>query len=219
MPSIELIDLRRYPKIAAHKPEPSEPLLKALSAQIERGEQSLVLINRRGYSPVLRCNSCGWVAGCPRCSARLVLHQRQRALRCHHCGLTERPPQHCPACGNPDLTALGLGTERLEETLARLLPGARLLRIDRDSMRSAAAWTRAREQIQQREVDLLVGTQMLAKGHDFPRLTLVGVPGAGAAVRAADPGRRPCRPGRPAGPGADRDGRAASSAVLGADPA
>jgi len=175
MPAIDLIDLRRYPKIAAHKPEPSEPLIKALAAQIEKGEQSLVLINRRGYSPVLRCNGCGWVAGCPRCSARFVLHQRLRMLRCHHCGQTERPPQFCPTCGNPDLTALGLGTERLEETLARLLPGARLLRIDRDSMRTPAAWIHAREQIQRREVDLLVGTQMLAKGHDFPRLTLVGV--------------------------------------------
>ncbi len=175
MPSIELIDLRRYPKNAAHNPGLSEPLLNALSAQLERGEQSLVLVNRRGYAPVLRCNSCAWVAGCPRCSARLVLHQRQRGLRCHHCGLFERPPQHCPTCGNPDLTPLGLGTERLEETLARLLPGARMLRIDRDSMRTPAAWAHAREQIQRGEVDLLVGTQMLAKGHDFPRLTLVGV--------------------------------------------
>ena len=175
MPSIEMIDLRRYPRIAAHNPEPSEPLLKALAAQIERGEQGLVLINRRGYSPVLRCNGCGWAAGCPRCSARLVLHQRQRMLRCHHCGQSERPPQFCPTCGNPDLTALGLGTERLEETLARLLPGARLMRVDRDTVRSAAAWEQARERIRQREVDLLVGTQMLAKGHDFPRLTLVGV--------------------------------------------
>ena len=175
MPSIELIDLRRYPKNAAHNPGMSEPLLNALCAQLERGEQSLVLVNRRGYAPVVRCNSCAWVAGCPRCSARLVLHQRQRGLRCHHCGLFERPPQHCPTCGNPDLTPLGLGTERLEETLARLLPGARMLRIDRDSMRTPAAWAHAREQIQRGEVDLLVGTQMLAKGHDFPRLTLVGV--------------------------------------------
>lgn len=175
MPAIDLIDLRRQPKIAAHNPGASQPLLQALSAQIERGEQSLVLINRRGYAPVLRCNSCGWVAGCTRCSTRLVLHQRQRMLRCHHCGLGERPPQRCPACGNPDLTALGLGTERLEESLARQLPGARVLRVDRDTVRNSAAWSRAREQIRRREVDLLVGTQMLAKGHDFPRLTLVGV--------------------------------------------
>jgi len=186
MPSIEIIDLRRYPKMAAHKPEPSEPLLKALAAQIERGEQGLVLINRRGYSPVLRCNGCGWAAGCDRCSARLVLHQRQRTLRCHHCGQSQRPPQFCPTCGNPDLTALGLGTERLEETLARLLPGARLMRVDRDTVRSAAAWEAARERIQRREVDLLVGTQMLAKGHDFPRLTLVGVIDSDQALYSSD---------------------------------
>jgi primosomal protein N' (replication factor Y) len=186
MPTIDVIDLRRYPRIAAHKPEPSEPLLKALSAQIERGEQGLVLLNRRGYSPVLRCNGCGWVAGCPRCSARFVLHQRQHTLRCHHCGQAERPPRTCPTCGNPDLTALGLGTERLEETLARLLPGARILRIDRDTVRTAAAWEQARERIRKREVDLLVGTQMLAKGHDFPRLTLVGVVDSDQALYSSD---------------------------------
>jgi len=186
MPEIDIIDLRRYPRIAAHKPEPSEPLLKALSAQIERGEQGLVLLNRRGYSPVLRCNGCGWVAGCPRCSARFVLHQRQHTLRCHHCGQAERPPRTCPTCGNPDLTALGLGTERLEETLARLLPGARILRIDRDTVRTAAAWEQARERIRRREVDLLVGTQMLAKGHDFPRLTLVGVVDSDQALYSSD---------------------------------
>jgi len=186
MPTIEIIDLRRYPRMSAHRPEPSEPLLQALSAQIERGEQGLVLINRRGYSPVLRCNGCGWVAGCPRCSARLVLHQRQHTLRCHHCGQGQRPPRTCPTCGNPDLTALGLGTERLEETLARLLPGARILRIDRDTVRSAADWERARTRIQRREVDLLVGTQMLAKGHDFPRLTLVGVVDSDQALYSSD---------------------------------
>ncbi|MBY0440263.1 MAG: primosomal protein N' [Burkholderiales bacterium] len=186
MPAIDIIDLRRYPRIAAHKPEPSEPLLKALAAQIERGEQGLVLLNRRGYSPALRCNGCGWVAGCPRCSARFVLHQRQHTLRCHHCGQAERPPRACPTCGNPDLTALGLGTERLEETLARLLPGARILRIDRDTVRTAAAWEQARERIRRREVDLLVGTQMLAKGHDFPRLTLVGVVDSDQALYSSD---------------------------------
>jgi len=135
---------------------------------------------------VLRCNGCGWAAGCTRCSARLVLHQRQRILRCHHCGQSERPPQFCPTCGNPDLTALGLGTERLEETLGQLLPGARLLRIDRDTVRSPAAWEAARDRIRRREVDLLVGTQMLAKGHDFPRLTLVGVMDSDQALYSSD---------------------------------
>ncbi|MBC7780891.1 MAG: primosomal protein N' [Proteobacteria bacterium] len=186
MPSIELVDLRRQPRIAAHNPTLSAPLLDALREQLERGEQSLILINRRGYAPVLRCNSCGWAAGCPRCSARLVLHARQRALRCHHCGQCERPPQHCPGCGNPDLTPLGHGTQRLEESLVSLLPEARLLRIDRDSIRGAAAWARAREQIQRREVDLLVGTQMLAKGHDFPRLTLVGVVDSDQTLYSSD---------------------------------
>ncbi len=186
MPAIEIVDLRRHPRIAPHRPEPSPPVLAALAAQIERGEQGLVLINRRGYSPVLRCNACGWAAGCSRCSARLVLHQRQRTLRCHHCGHAERPPTTCPGCGNPDLTALGLGTERLEETLSRLLPGARLLRIDRDTVRSTAAWEQARQRIQRREVDLLVGTQMLAKGHDFPRLTLVAVVDGDQALYSSD---------------------------------
>jgi primosomal protein N' (replication factor Y) len=145
-----------------------------------------VFVNRRGYAPSLKCGACAWEAGCPRCSARLVVHRDPARLRCHHCGHAEAVPRACPTCGNVDLQPRGLGTQRLETALASAFPGARILRIDRDTTRARGAFGLMRERIAGDAVDILVGTQMLAKGHDFPRLTLVGVIGADNALYSAD---------------------------------
>ena len=164
----------------------SRPLLDAVAAARARGEQSLLFINRRGYAPVLVCRSCGWVAPCHRCSARLVYHTDRQGLRCHHCGHREPAPTACPGCGSQELVPVGAGTQRIEEALARLLPEARVLRIDRDATRRKGAWSDLRARIEGGEVDVLVGTQMLAKGHDFPQLSLVGVLNADNALYSTD---------------------------------
>jgi primosomal protein N' (replication factor Y) len=163
-----------------------EALRLALAACLARGEQSLVFVNRRGFAPSLLCSACGWEADCPRCSARLTLHRTPAALRCHHCGHDERVPPACPDCGNVDLLPLGFGTQRLERVLAEAFPKARIARIDRDSTRSRGAFASMRDQVAANELDILIGTQMLAKGHDFPRLTVVGVLGADNALYSAD---------------------------------
>jgi len=161
-------------------------LVSAVSEHLRRGEQSLLFLNRRGYAPVLACPACGWISHCRRCAANLVVHLADRRLRCHHCGLEAALPHHCPDCGNLDVQPFGRGTQRLEERLAVLFPQARILRIDRDSADSPNKWQALLAQIHEGAVDILVGTQMLAKGHDFPQLTLVGVVGADAALFAAD---------------------------------
>ena len=164
----------------------SAQLLSAIARRLERGEQSLIFLNRRGYAPVLACPACGWVSRCPRCAANLVVHLADRRMRCHHCGLEERVAEHCPCCGNLDIHPFGRGTQRLEESLAKYFPGARILRVDRDSASTPVKWQEMLETIHAGRADILVGTQMLAKGHDFPKLTLVGVVGADAALFAAD---------------------------------
>ena len=163
-----------------------ETLRAALTACLARGEQSLVFVNRRGFAPSLLCSACGWEADCPRCSARLTMHRTPAKLRCHHCGHDERLPHACPDCGNVDLLPLGFGTQRLERVLAEAFPSARIARIDRDSTRARGAFAAMRDRMSANELDILIGTQMLAKGHDFPRLTLVGVLGADNALYSAD---------------------------------
>lgn len=182
MPVVRCIDTRRE-KLQDGM---SAALLAALELRLARGEQSLVFLNRRGYAPVLACPSCGWVSRCHRCAANLVVHLADRRLRCHHCGLEETIPKGCPGCGNLDIHPFGRGTQRLEETLAARYPGARILRVDRDSASSPKKWQALLDTIHGGRADILVGTQMLSKGHDFPRLTLVGVVGADAALFAAD---------------------------------
>jgi primosomal protein N' (replication factor Y) (superfamily II helicase) len=162
------------------------PTWEALARCLARGEQGLVFVNRRGFSPSLKCAACAWQAECHRCSARLTVHRDPPALRCHHCGHAERLPQACPECGNVDLFPVGYGTQRLERALAAAFPDARIARVDRDSTRAKGAFATVRTRMHEREIDLLVGTQMLAKGHDFPRLTLVGVLGADNALYSAD---------------------------------
>ena len=164
----------------------SENLLREIKLHIDRHEQSLLFINRRGYAPVLMCTSCGWLSGCKHCAGKMVLHLKEQRLRCHHCGYQIRVPQACPSCGDADLHPVGSGTQRVESVLQERFPEARILRVDRDSTRNKRAWQAMREQINANEVDILVGTQMLAKGHDFPALTLVGVLNPDSALYSSD---------------------------------
>ncbi|MBI5626374.1 MAG: primosomal protein N', partial [Nitrosomonadales bacterium] len=164
----------------------SENLLREIGERIARKEQSLLFINRRGYAPVLMCTSCGWLSGCKHCAGKMVLHLSDRRLRCHHCGYQLHVPHACPSCGNADLHPVGSGTQRVESVLQENFPDARILRVDRDSTRNKRAWQAMREQIHANEVDILVGTQMLAKGHDFPALTLVGVLNPDSALYSGD---------------------------------
>jgi len=182
LPTVRMIDLRA--ESAEHGLAKS--VVEAIGARRSRGEQSLVFINRRGYAPVLACEACGWAAGCGRCSARVVLHAADHRLRCHHCGAEQPVPRTCPTCGNVDLRPLGRGTQRIEESLGALFPEARVLRIDRDSARRRGELARALAEVDRGEADILVGTQLLAKGHDFPNLTLVCVLNADSALLSTD---------------------------------
>jgi primosomal protein N' (replication factor Y) (superfamily II helicase) len=161
-------------------------LVSAIRERIARGEQSLVFVNRRGYAPVLFCAACSWHSTCARCSANLVLHRNDGELRCHHCGRRERVPVACPGCGAGGLAPVGQGTQRVEEALAATLGEARIARIDRDSTARKGSLGRVLDEVRAGKVDVLVGTQMLAKGHDYPALTLVGVLGADNALFSAD---------------------------------
>ncbi|MCK2097055.1 primosomal protein N' [Thauera aromatica] len=182
LPAVRCIDTRRL-----RLDEGLSPALQAaLGERLARGEQSLVFLNRRGYAPVLSCPSCGWVSRCPHCSANLVVHLADRRLRCHHCGCDGPIPSACPSCGDQDIRPFGRGTQRIEARLAELFPQARVLRVDRDAARTRKQWESLLATIAAGGADILVGTQMMAKGHDFPNLTLVGVIGADAALHAAD---------------------------------
>jgi primosomal protein N' (replication factor Y) len=182
LPEVRTVDLRRY----AMDQGLTREVLDSIQRRLARGEQSLVFINRRGYAPVLACEACGWCAGCQRCSAHLVLHAADRRLRCHHCGAEEAIPSACPTCGNVDLKPMGRGTQRVEETLGARFPGARIARIDRDSARRRGELARTLEEIRGGGADILVGTQLLAKGHDFPALTFVAVLNADHALLSTD---------------------------------
>ena len=164
----------------------SENLLREIGLRIARREQSLLFINRRGYAPVLMCTGCGWLSGCKHCAGKMGLHLNDQRLRCHHCGYQIRLPPACPSCGNADLHPVGSGTQRVESVLQERFPKARILRVDRDSTRNKRTWQTMREQIHANEVDILIGTQMLAKGHDFPALTLVGVLNPDSALYSSD---------------------------------
>ena len=190
LPRLRLVDMNHQPKGALIAP----PLLAAMTERIERGEQSLVLLNRRGYAPVLACHDCGWKSGCPNCSAFRVFHKLDRSLRCHHCGFTERVPRACPDCGNLDIAPVGRGTEQVEEQLAALLSEARrpngeparVARMDADSTRLKGSLEQQLAALHSGEVDVLVGTQMIAKGHDFRRITLVAGINVDSGLFASD---------------------------------
>ena len=190
LPRLRLVDMNHQPKGAVLAP----PLVAAMGERIARGEQCLVLLNRRGYAPVLACHDCGWKSGCPHCSAYRVFHKLDRTLRCHHCGFTERVPRACPDCGNLDIAPVGRGTEQIEEQLAGLLVDvqrpdgqpARVARMDADSTRLKGSLEVQLAALHSGEVDVLVGTQMIAKGHDLRRITLVAGINADSALFASD---------------------------------
>ncbi|MBP7881838.1 MAG: primosomal protein N' [Candidatus Methylopumilus sp.] len=164
----------------------TQVLVHAMRERLAKGEQSLLFINRRGYSPVLLCSACHWIAPCMRCSSRLVVHLKQGRLRCHHCGHEQKIVRQCPSCGNADLHPTGHGTQRLEETLKALFPTARIQRVDRDSTSRKEALNDILTAVHDNEIDILIGTQMLAKGHDFPNITLVGVIDTDSALFSPD---------------------------------
>jgi primosomal protein N' (replication factor Y) (superfamily II helicase) len=190
LPTVRGLDMNHQPKHCVIAP----PLVKAIEERIARGEQSLIFLNRRGYAPVLACHDCGWKSECPHCSAYRVFHKIDRSLRCHHCGFTERVPRACPSCGNIDIAPVGRGTERLEEHLAELLAGStrpdgkavRIARIDADTTRLKGALESQLASVHSGEVDVLVGTQMIAKGHDFRHITLVAAINPDGALFSSD---------------------------------
>ena len=190
LPLVRRVDMNRQPYQTVF----SNHLLDAMRERVTRGEQILVLLNRRGYAPVLSCHDCGWKSECPHCSAYRVFHKLDRTLRCHHCGFTQPVPRACPSCGNLDISPLGRGTEQLEEHLAELLADVRrpdgqpirIARIDADSTRLKGELERQLAQVHAGAVDVLVGTQMIAKGHDFRRVTLVAALNPDGALFSSD---------------------------------
>ena len=191
LPKVRLVDMNLLPRMKGANSAVSPPLVAALQKRIDAGEQSLVFLNRRGYAPVLHCADCGWKSGCPHCSAWRVFHKLDRTLRCHHCGLAEPVPRACPTCGNLDIAPMGRGTERLEEQLAELLRGAggtpaRVARIDADSTRLKGTLEAQLGAVHAGDVDVLVGTQMITKGHDFRRITLVAAVNPDTSLFSSD---------------------------------
>lgn len=181
-PPIRIIDLRSVKLKEGLAPQ----LLDHIRVRLERGEQSLLFLNRRGFSPVVMCHDCGWIAQCRHCDAKMTYHQQHRVMRCHHCGAQRSMVPHCESCESIDLISVGHGTERVSEYLAQCFPDARILRIDRDTTRGKQTLTDMLAQVDQREVDILVGTQMLSKGHHFPHVTLVGILDADSGLYATD---------------------------------
>ncbi len=190
LPRVRRVDMGRQPRGTLIAP----PLLAAIGERVTRGEQALLLLNRRGWAPVLHCPDCGWNSECPHCSAYRVFHKIDRTLRCHHCGLAERVPRACPSCGNPDIGTQGRGTEQLEERVTELLADvrrpdgspARVARIDADTTRGKGRLEAHLAEVHAGAVDVLVGTQMIAKGHDFRRVTLVAAINPDAALFSSD---------------------------------
>ena len=182
LPQVDILNVGRLKLDNGFSPQASQ----LLKQNFEAGGMSLVYLNRRGFAPALFCGDCGHTFGCPNCSAKMVLHQRARQLRCHHCDHCEPIPFKCPDCGNQDLTAVGHGTQRVEETLRAFLPKAAVVRVDRDSTAHKNDWADLYRRIADNEIDILVGTQMLAKGHDFARLNLVIVLNADGSLYSAD---------------------------------
>ena len=164
----------------------SAQLRGRITETLARGEQALIFVNRRGYAPTLICHDCGWVAPCRYCDTRLVIHARAARLRCHHCGFEQPVPRQCPDCGKSDLRPLGLGTERVEAALKQLFPAARAVRLDRDSTRRKGSLEKLLDDIRDGRADILIGTQMLAKGHHFPGVTLVGILDVDAGLFSTD---------------------------------
>ncbi|QMT31635.1 primosomal protein N' [Alysiella filiformis] len=182
LPEIQILDVRRLRLDNGLSPQ----VLQLLQNNVQQGGLSLVYLNRRGFAPALFCGDCGHTFGCPHCSAKMVLHQRAGQLRCHHCDFRQPIPQSCAECGNQDLTAIGQGTQRIETTLQQYLPHAQIARVDRDSTSHKNDWAELYARIEHRQIDILIGTQMLAKGHDFANLNLVVVLNADGSLFSSD---------------------------------
>ena len=181
-PPILILDVRRQPMTEGLSP----PLLERMRAHLDRGEQVLLFLNRRGFAPILLCHECGWLSQCRHCDARMTLHLRQRRLTCHHCGDSRPVDTVCPVCGSVDLRAVGHGTERLETALRPVFPGIGIARIDRDSTRRRGSLETLLADIHNGDRRILIGTQMLAKGHHFPEVTLVGIVDADQGLYGVD---------------------------------
>jgi primosomal protein N' (replication factor Y) len=182
LPEVDILDLRSLVPPPVYAPL----LVEAMRDRLVRQEQSLLLLNRRGFSSVLICGSCGKVPQCPACSVSLTFHKSERTLKCHYCDFHTAPPETCPACGGATLKPLGAGTQKIEEELAAIVPSARIARMDSDSVRGRNACDELLGRVDRREIDILVGTQMIAKGHDFPAVTLVGVVDADVGLNLPD---------------------------------
>ena len=182
MPEVAVVDVKTQSKHALFSPL----LIEHITQRLARNEQSLLLLNRRGFSSVLICGDCGLAIKCPSCSVSLTFHKAERKLKCHYCGFLTRPPDTCPACSGHTMKLLGSGTQKVEEELQALFPAARMTRMDSDSVKGRDAYEKLLQQVDRREVDILLGTQMIAKGHDFPAVTLVGVVDADVGLNLPD---------------------------------
>ncbi len=186
LPKVDIVDMREEFRVQRRRPVLSRLLMTRLREALDQGRQAMVMLNRRGYHSFLLCRTCGETVMCDRCEISLTYHQTDRTLKCHYCGLTRPPPEACPACGSEMMQFFGEGVQQLQELLQRELPGKVVDRLDRDRMASKDAHHRILAAFERRETDVLVGTQMIAKGHDFPNVTLVGIVNADAGLRVPD---------------------------------
>jgi len=182
LPIVNLVDQRTH----ALNDGLSPPMIAAIKDRLAKSEQSLLFLNRRGYAPVIMCRACGWTQSCPRCDAHMIVHQHKNLLRCHHCGSETPLPQHCPSCDAEELKPIGEGTERVEKAVKKLFPDARIDRVDRDTTARKGSLEQKLDDIREGKTDIIIGTQMLSKGHDFPNITLVGVLNADQGLYGAD---------------------------------
>ncbi|PCL94483.1 primosomal protein N' [Paenibacillus lautus] len=185
LPAVQVVDMREELR-EGNRSMFSRSLHAAISARLERGEQTVLLLNRRGYSTFVMCRSCGYVAGCPECDISLTYHQKSNNLRCHYCGYAAQAPEVCPDCGSEHIRYFGTGTQRVEEELAKLFPGIRVIRMDVDTTTEKGSHEKLLKQFRDKKGDVLLGTQMVAKGLDFPDVTLVGVITADSALNLPD---------------------------------
>jgi primosomal protein N' (replication factor Y) (superfamily II helicase) len=186
LPDVEIVNMREEYAVEGKQTLFSRRLLQAVGERLERREQTMVLLNRRGFASYLLCRHCGFTFQCSNCSVSMTYHKSIQKLLCHYCGLAKRPPERCPDCKSEYIYYVGEGTERIEAELRVLFPDARIGRIDRDTMKHVRDFERVLGGFRNGDIDLLVGTQMIAKGHDFPLVTLVGVLAADAALSLPD---------------------------------